>query len=212
MRLGRYLVLVICLVFLYSNSYAMEPKIIIPADAQIKAETALAKLGKGRGALLITYKELDIIGVETGLKIDVIKYQQDLKDLKAKISDTTIEIALSGDVLFDFNRWNIRKEAEEKLKKVIEVIKVNKSVNVQIVGHTDSKGSESYNITLSLKRAEAVKKWIIDNSSLTSSSFKTIGYGEGKPIAPNKNPDGSDNSQGRQKNRRVEFLIEKKVN
>jgi OOP family OmpA-OmpF porin len=91
-----------------------------------------------------------------------------------------------------------------------EIIKAYKSPNVTIAGHTDSKGAEDYNQKLSEKRAASVKSWLVKNAGINADIIKTIGYGESKPVAPNTKKDGSDNPEGRQKNRRVEILIKKK--
>ncbi|MCP5053470.1 MAG: OmpA family protein, partial [bacterium] len=123
---------------------------------------------------------------------------------------TEFQIQLSGDILFDFDKWDIKPGAEETLKKVSEVIRTSGSTRVVISGHTDSKGSENYNQDLSGKRAESVKNWLIKNTGVDEKSLETIGWGESKPVAPNTNPDGSDNPGGQQKNRRVEIIVKKK--
>jgi len=56
---------------------------------------------------------------------------------------------------------------------------------------------------------KSVKSWFITKGGIGSGTMETVGYGEAKPVAPNTNPDGSDNPDGRQKNRRVEILIKK---
>ena len=78
-----------------------------------------------------------------------------------------------------------------------------------IEGHTDNKGTHAYNIKLSQNRAEAVKKWLVDNAGIKPSRITTTGWGETKPVAPNRKPDGSDDPEGRQKNRRVEIVVKK---
>jgi outer membrane protein OmpA-like peptidoglycan-associated protein len=80
---------------------------------------------------------------------------------------------------------------------------------VLIEGHTDGKGTHPYNIKLSENRAASVKKWLVENAGVSGSRITTRGWGETKPVAPNTNPDGSDNPAGRQKNRRVEITIHK---
>jgi outer membrane protein OmpA-like peptidoglycan-associated protein len=62
---------------------------------------------------------------------------------------------------------------------------------------------------LSENRADAVKAWLVQNASVAGSRISTRGWGETKPIAPNKKPDGSDDPEGRQKNRRVEIVLTK---
>jgi len=180
----------------------------IPADAQTKAIAALAKLGPKRGALPLRAKMLPIVGVVSGLKSDMVQMKKNLRDLRARVSDSEILIALSGDVLFDFDKWAIRKDAIPMLQKVLSVIIGSKSQQITISGHSDSIGSEEYNQKLSLKRAEAVRDWLMKESKLSANSFTVAGLGETKPIAPNSRPDGSDDPEGRQRNRRVEFSIQ----
>jgi photosystem I P700 chlorophyll a apoprotein A2 len=60
---------------------------------------------------------------------------------------------------------------------------------------------------LSENRADAVKSWLVQNASVAGSRVTTQGWGETKPVAPNKKPDGSDDPEGRQKNRRVEIVL-----
>ena len=67
----------------------------------------------------------------------------------------------------------------------------------------------SYNQRLSERRAASVKNWLIAKDGLTSIHFETEGFGARNPVAPNTKPDGSDNPDGRQKNRRVEIIVEK---
>ncbi len=79
------------------------------------------------------------------------------------------------------------------------MIKELKKSCVRIEGHTDSKGSDSYNLTLSQKRADSVKRWFLEKGAQGKVVFTTKGHGESKPIAPNKKQDGSDNPDGRAK-------------
>jgi outer membrane protein OmpA-like peptidoglycan-associated protein len=81
---------------------------------------------------------------------------------------------------------------------------------VRVEGHTDAKGSDSYNQKLSDRRASSVKNWFVQKEGLKEVRFSTAGLGAKKPVAPNNKPDGSDNRDGRQKNRRVEIVEEKK--
>lgn len=74
-------------------------------------------------------------------------------------------------------------------------------------GHTDAKGADDYNQTLSEKRARTVKDWLAAKGAVAAST-PIQGWGERKPVAPNAKPDGSDDPQGRQKNRRVEVILD----
>jgi photosystem I P700 chlorophyll a apoprotein A2 len=192
-------------------------EIIIPADAHEKAIAALKQLGPKRGAkkinshmVKIDSRMNEILGVIRGIEAKSEKIESALKDLSAKETETEFQIELSGDVLFDFDKWDMRPEAEESLKKVAEIINASESPKVKISGHTDSKGADDYNQQLSEKRAESVKNWLIENTEVDPKIIETSGYGESKPVEPNTNPDGSDNPEGRHKNRRVEIVVKKK--
>ncbi|RLA77314.1 MAG: OmpA family protein [Epsilonproteobacteria bacterium] len=145
-------------------------------------------------------KVIDIVGVSLGI-------EKVLKDLNAKVTKTEIKIEMSGDVLFDFDKATIRKKAEPTLKNVIEVIQKYSAKNVLIEGHTDSKGSNAYNLKLSKKRSNSVKNWLVTNSTISPNMILAKGWGETRPIAKNRNKDGSDKPKGREKNRRVEITV-----
>ncbi len=131
------------------------------------------------------------------------------KELQIKETEEAVTMKLEGDVLFDFDKAEIRPEAEETLGKVGSVISQFPDGKVLIEGHTDSKGSPDVNLGLSKRRAEAVKGWLVKKKSVPESIITTRGFGETKPVTPNTNPDGSDDTQGRQQNRRVEITVEK---
>ena len=133
--------------------------------------------------------------------------QSVLEDLKAKVTEHEIKIELDADVLFDFDKYSLRPEAADSLREVGEVAKSYGKSPVLIEGYTDGKGTHPYNVKLSDNRAASVKKWLVENAGVSGSRITTRGWGEAKPVAPNTNPDGSDNPAGRQKNRRVEITI-----
>ena len=181
-----------------------------PDDPQAvtAAQEALNHLGPERGAIAYSGRTVDIIGLQSiSFAGSTVELEKILSDLGARKVGTEILISLSGDVLFDFDKWEIKQEAQKELAKLVRAISELNKKNVAIEGHTDSRGSEVYNLKLSQKRAEAVKTWFETKGDLAGVTFKTIGYGESKPAAPNKNPDGSDNPEGRTKNRRVEIRI-----
>jgi outer membrane protein OmpA-like peptidoglycan-associated protein len=132
-----------------------------------------------------------------------------LKDLGAKVTDTEIRIDLAADVLFDFDKATIKKEAEPNLQKVATVLKANPGAKVTIEGHTDGKGTDAYNQPLSEQRVAAVKQWLVANAQVNGATITTRGWGKTKPVAHNTKPDGSDDPDGRAKNRRVEIVVRK---
>ncbi len=214
MRLRRILLLLgivgwMFLLWTIPKAFALDKdEIVIPPEAHQKAIEALKDLGPERGAFKLSYKVLTIEGIIQGITAQSEKIQATLKELGAKETDTEYLIELPGDILFDFDKWTIREDAEETLSKVGEIIRTFQ-YPVAIIGHTDSKGAEAYNLELSKKRAEAVKQWLVSQAGIDPSRIETTGKGESEPVAPNTNPDGSDNSEGRQKNRRVEIIIRK---
>jgi len=145
--------------------------------------------------------------------LDLVFKVQDLsgkvQDLKIRETKTEVRIDLAADVLFDFDKAELRREASDALKKVADVIREKARGAVRIDGYTDSKGSDSYNQGLSQRRAEAVRKWLVEKEGLKAVSFQTAGHGAKNPVAPNTKPDGSDDPEGRQKNRRVEIVVRK---
>jgi outer membrane protein OmpA-like peptidoglycan-associated protein len=158
----------------------------------------LAISGSGTGSAGGTAVAGAVVGIEAALK-----------DLGAKVSPTEIRIGLSADVLFDFDKAEIKKEAEAELQKVATVIKGHPGAQVTIEGHTDGKGTDVYNNALSEKRAAAVKTWLTTNAQANAAQISTRGLGKTKPIAHNTKPDGSDDAEGRARNRRVEIVVNK---
>ena len=79
-------------------------------------------------------------------------------------------------------------------------------LKIEVVGHTDSKGSDTYNMGLSRRRAEKVVEFLIQ-SGVDKERITSSGAGETEPVARNTNPNGSDSPEGRKLNRRVEFRI-----
>ena len=127
--------------------------------------------------------------------------------LSAQQNEFDIQINLSADVLFDFDQAVLKPEAAPELEKAAEVIRSKGKGLILIAGHTDSKGSDAYNQKLSLARAEAVKNWFVSQG--LQQNYQTEGMGAAHPVAPNTLPNGSDNPEGRAKNRRVEITVNK---
>jgi outer membrane protein OmpA-like peptidoglycan-associated protein len=133
-----------------------------------------------------------------------------VQDLQVKETDLEIRIELAADVLFDFDKADIRSDAQNALKQAADMVRDKAKGTVRVEGHTDGKGSESYNQKLSDRRANSVKDWFVKKEGLKNVKFSTRGFGAKNPVAPNTKTDGSDDPDGRQKNRRVEIVISKK--
>lgn len=114
-------------------------------------------------------------------------------------------ITLENSVLFDFGSSDLRGEASTTLTNLATVLKDSKAPKVQIQGHTDSVSDDAFNQKLSEQRAQAVSSAL--KADGVAADLESVGYGETKPVAPNENPDGSDNPGGRRLNRRVEVFV-----
>ncbi|TDC54937.1 OmpA family protein [Actinomadura sp. KC345] len=119
--------------------------------------------------------------------------------------DGSIAYNIKADVLFDFGKADIKSDAAKSLTDLAASIRkeVPSDAPIQVDGHTDSKGDPASNKTLSERRAQAIVDWLATKGGIDRSRLKATGYGETKPTAPNTRPDGSDDPDGRAKNRRV---------
>ena len=118
-----------------------------------------------------------------------------------------VSIDLKG-VNFDFDKSTLRPDAVSILNEAIEILKRYPELKVEVAGHTDSKGTDAYNQSLSERRASAVYDYVTSNGIDASRLIGPNGYGESRPIAPNANDDGSDNPDGRARNRRTELNVQ----
>lgn len=134
------------------------------------------------------------------------RVQQALTRFDARRTEAGIVLTLPEGVLFDFDRADLRSDAREALGQIRDVLAEYPGVPVEVVGHTDSRGEDAYNQTLSERRAEAVRAHLAANGVETG-RLSARGEGESEPVAPNERPDGADDPEGRQRNRRVEVVI-----
>ena len=174
-----------------------------PATTTTTLETPQPTTTENQPATTTT-TEIEISALpETNLKtIEPI-----LTELKAQKTPEGIKINIPENILFEFDKYNVRANAKTTLSKINQLLTHYKNSQILIYGHTDNKGENDYNLELSQKRAAAVKYYFVNNFKIAPTLIFTKGYGETKPIAPNNNPDNTDNPKGREKNRRVEFII-----
>jgi outer membrane protein OmpA-like peptidoglycan-associated protein len=119
----------------------------------------------------------------------------------------TYVLQLPADVLFEFDKSDLKLEAGVALKDIEREIRARKPGHVHVRGHTDSIGNETYNMELSRRRAQSVASWLLARNAVTASKVVTLGFGSAKPVAYNRRRDGSDNPQGRALNRRVDIWL-----
>ena len=112
------------------------------------------------------------------------------------------KIVINEKIQFELNKARILPESDSLLAEIAKVIKENPHIKkIRVEGHASSDGNDRYNMKLSQKRAEAVRKHLIEKDGVNADLLVAKGYGETKPIASN------DTEEGREKNRRVEFTI-----
>lgn len=116
------------------------------------------------------------------------------------------EYVIMKNILFDYNSFDLSEKARMELERLFQLMLRYPELSVEIIGHTDSRGSASYNYTLSRKRASAVVEHLI-NKGIDARRFAVIAHGEFDAIASNFNPDGTDNPEGRRYNRNAEIRI-----
>ncbi|WP_252960936.1 OmpA family protein [Serratia entomophila] len=154
---------------------------------------------------------MDLIGLPSGLNANVLDLQSKAEDLAKKSPDisvrnsnTAVTLSIRSDVLFAFDSDAVSSKAEPALRQVAQFIAADSAGVVTVEGHTDAVGSETYNQDLSLRRARAVATWL-SMHGVEKSRLSERGKGEAEPVA------GNDTSEGRAKNRRVDFVLPKKA-
>jgi outer membrane protein OmpA-like peptidoglycan-associated protein len=122
-----------------------------------------------------------------------------------QLGNGTAPILMPTDLLFDYDSSNLRPEATASLQKLGRLIQRNPQAVFRVEGHTDSFGSDQYNMDLSQRRAETVKSWLVANMTIDTNRVQTQGYGKTHLIVP-----GDRSVEEQQLNRRVEIVIRTK--
>jgi outer membrane protein OmpA-like peptidoglycan-associated protein len=104
-------------------------------------------------------------------------------------------------IFFDLDEDTLKRQSKPELEQLAAFLQDQPKVTVEVGGYTDNQGSESYNADLSQRRAQAVKRYLVDKTDIDESRIETKGYGAAKPIASN------DTDEGRAQNRRTEFKV-----
>lgn len=136
-----------------------------------------------------------------------VRVREILTELDATTTPEGTVVTLPEQVLFDFDQAVLRPEASATLDDLAEVIAFYADRPVSIRGHTDARGSDEYNQDLSQRRALAVRDDLVQRHGIDQARLEAVGFGETQPVAPNERPDGSDDPEGRQRNRRVEVVV-----
>ncbi|WP_194766907.1 OmpA family protein [Tamlana sp. I1] len=124
----------------------------------------------------------------------------ELETIPPIVTETNIVLE---NIYFDFNKWNVKEESFISLNKIAKVLNDNPNMKLAINAHTDNKGSASYNLRLSEKRAASAVNYLVKNG-ISKSRLKSKGYGESEPLIDCKNNCSAEDLQA---NRRIEFVI-----
>ena len=146
------------------------------------------------------------VGGATGAVIGR-KMDKQAEEMKKKVPNAKVErvgegivVEFNNNILFGFDSYELTPQAKSTLHQLSSILTDYEDTDIEIQGHTDSKGSDSYNFNLSVQRANAVKNYLADQR-ITRKRMNTVGYGESAPEYDNSSVNGRD------MNRRVEFMI-----
>jgi outer membrane protein OmpA-like peptidoglycan-associated protein len=144
----------------------------------------------------------DAIDQARSLEEEARQLEASLQELQAEQTERGLVLTL-GDVLFDTNEAEIKSGSMKSIDRLAEFLRENEDRRVLIEGYTDTSGADTYNLSLSQRRADAVQAALIRNG-ISPDRIRSAGLGEAYPVATN------DTAAGRQQNRRVEIVISDK--
>ena len=165
-------------------------------QAAVAEQTAEQKAAEAEAARALAESEQRR---QSELAAKLSQMEARLAELNAKKTDRGMVVTL-GDVLFDVNKAELKPGAERNLLQIADFLKEYPERKATIEGFTDSIGSDDYNLSLSQRRAEAVRLFLMEKG-ISPERLEARGYGEAHPIASN------DSSGTRQLNRRVEIVL-----
>jgi outer membrane protein OmpA-like peptidoglycan-associated protein len=206
-RTSRYALSILVIVGLLAGGCSSmsntEKGAAVGAGAGAAAGAAIGKAagGTAEGAILgavVGGTAGAIIGRQMDKKAEELDEELDNADVE-RVGEG-IKVTFDSGLLFDFDSAKLRTDAERDLAEFANSMEEFEETKILIVGHTDSKGSESYNQDLSERRASSAANYLREQG-LDAARLNTVGRGESEPVATNETP------EGRQKNRRVEVAI-----
>lgn len=171
-----------------------------PAPSVLEAEA------QPPSALVARPAPVSRLGQDAAAVSDLERSDQLRDALDAETIDSDTLLALPGDVLFAFDEAVVTAAGRDTLADVAELIGLEAPPAVRVEGHTDSVGSPDYNQGLSERRARAAAQVLVEQG-IDVSLLEVTGFGQERPVASNTHPDGSDDPEGRQRNRRVEVIL-----
>jgi outer membrane protein OmpA-like peptidoglycan-associated protein len=148
---------------------------------------------------------LEIFSLKKTIPVEVVKVDTPVTSLVTEEPKVETVIILDN-VYYDFDRSTLRQESFPTLDKLVSLLNEYPTMVIEIRAHTDNMGDDKYNQLLSDARAQKVVAYLI-SKGIDKGRLQSKGYGATMPIAPTKHEDGTDDAEGRQKNRRTEFKV-----
>jgi outer membrane protein OmpA-like peptidoglycan-associated protein len=176
------------------------------AAALAGAAATLVALPAGAAAQSVTAPVSDLTLPVVDMQLPTASLDGDLRRVE---TEGEIRLTLDAGVLFAFDEARLSGEARQGVEAVAREIGQTDPETVTVEGHTDSKGSDGYNERLSQRRAQSVRDALASELGGDAPRFEVSGRGESEPAASNAESDGSDDPEGRARNRRVEIRIPK---
>lgn len=177
-------------------------------EAQLKAEAAAQAAEQKAAEEVLRAKEqaakeeaARAQAASQALRMQLLKQLNDVLQTRDTPRGLVVNMA---DVLFETGKYNLSTDAQLKLAKLSGIIQAHPGLNLAIEGHTDTTGSEDFNLKLSQQRADAVREFLI-SQGLSADTITSKGLGQGNPIADNAT------AAGRKLNRRVEIIVSGEV-
>jgi len=161
-------------------------KIVLPYDKNYLIRATADKF----------FAQSENLNLDSLVKIGYREIHKDLYLVPIEIG----QVVRLNNVFFDFDKWDLRPESFVELDRVVKLLQENPAIEIEMSAHTDSYGSDDYNIKLSDNRARSVMEYIL-SKGITTNRITSHGYGETVPVTSNDTP------ENRQLNRRVEFKI-----
>ncbi|MCX8079813.1 MAG: OmpA family protein [Bacteroidia bacterium] len=159
----------------------------------------LVNLPSGKNYGIAVRKDGYLFHSENFIIPEAAEYQEFEKNIPLKKVEVGNVIVLKN-IFFDFDKATLRPESMNELDRLVKLLNDNPTLKIELSSHTDSKGSDEYNMKLSENRSKSVVDYLI-SKGISASRLVAKGYGETKPI------DTNDTEEGRQNNRRTEFKI-----
>lgn len=170
------------------------------ASLKSKTDGTFNLIIKKTGELIIRGKKINYLNLEEKM---IITDNQDFREYSTTLEMSPIEVGktvIIDNIYFNFDKTTLKEASFPELDRLTDLMNQNPGIKIEIIGHTDSKGSDDYNLTLSEGRAQAVMEYLLEKG-IAKGRMTSKGLGETSPISSNNT------DEGRAENRRVEFTI-----